>query len=527
MNGKILAASLALALSAQLSASVIAIAETKLDWRKEAKETRTLARWCAKAAWHKNNLGKVFAHKNANMDQLSEVASRIFEGERGCQQNRALAIAMMEWIVGSDPLTTGRPDDLRSLTWYHDEIGTPQSKSRAKVLRQTMWLRGEVYAGFVNSDLPNWSAEEIRALIASDPVWRYLSYYAGRNVGGHQTSLYENALLDPLSPRHDPAKYVARVEASEHKLSAATAAHYLLDGKYMPRDVARAEALLKWQAPFEDAARALILPLIAPRLESKDTVVRDAAFAQLALYANSGQWGASGPGTDAIRARLMPFYIADLKSADLTKQAKAADILAFYAARKMPGADTALIPWLKKNLWNDPVNRQVAWNNLSWLMREGNAAAAKLLEADMARTHGAVDVGQLTVEHGNLARITTENDYPPSAIRQEEEGIVEASVIIGPDGRIMQGQITRSASPTLDAEWLRVVSRRARKLTFPNTDGRYVKAKLPPVHFKLGACESGSELAKSPPGAIVIVARCPENSIHHAPVPVSTLSSKK
>jgi TonB family protein len=67
------------------------------------------------------------------------------------------------------------------------------------------------------------------------------------------------------------------------------------------------------------------------------------------------------------------------------------------------------------------------------------------------------------------------DDYPPSAIRRQEEGTVAVSWTIGIDGRISNCHVTKSSgSPTLDAAGCAALVKRARYYPARDAQGRAV-----------------------------------------------------
>jgi hypothetical protein len=488
------------------------------DIRDVRKRNRADARWCARAQQYRRNLEKFYTYPKVDFDQLGRVAYQLFDGLAGCRKDQTLAVEIMERLVGPDPLRGAKSDDLGLLIRFHERIGTSNSFARAKILKRLAWLRDDyrVFQG-TNWDL-GWTTEERRAFIASDPIWSFISGSRGSTAG----SLYENTLIDPLSPRHDPVKFLALVDSDPNHSGAIIAARLLLDGTQLPRDPTRAEALLLPLAQYDDTARVLIFPLIASRLESTEKSVRDEAIKQFKAWSSD-----SGPGSAAMRTRIVPIIAKGLSSNKPSDQQEAVRNLTDFTKRGTTEAEGALLPWLERALRRgNAAQKADAWGSASSLSLVGNLGARKLLEADMVRTYGTVDGGQLTLESGNLAHIMTADDYPPSAQRNEEAGIVEASVIIAPNGRIVGGVVTHSATPALDAEVLKAFGRRARQLNFPAFPGRYVKAKLPPVQFKLNPCNmpSASKI-ETPAGALIVEAQCRSEIIQDVPIPVQVISS--
>jgi TonB family protein len=496
---------------------------TKKDIRAMRREVRADATLCNRIARNRKALDRIFSNPKGDTDQLERVADKIWKGTFGCKRDRALAIIVTERIVGNDLLHTQNWSALRRLADFHGEFGTKESLSRAQYLEQFIYVRADIVYDYRAQENLKWSASERRAFIASAPIWEFIKSKAGAVESNRQARLMDEALIDPLSPRHDPEKYIARVEASKYRHNDVAAARLLIEGKKMPRDLARAEKLLLPQAQFDDVARQLIFPILSPRLDSPDVTVRDVAVKQLA------GWGQQiGPGAAAMRARVAPFVAQNLAAASLEIQKDALQTLTQFVLLGSNESDVLLMSWLEMHLTKGTDQEKgPAWASLSRLALAGKPAALKLLEADMTRTYGAVDGGQLTLADGNLARIITPNDYPSRAIRNEEEGRVEASVIIAPDGRIVGSFVTQSSgSAILDSEVLKVTTRRARLMS-RSRPGRYVKAKLPPVVFTLNRCEKEPPPTQQPAGVLVVVGECFIEIVSDRPIPVTAISSAK
>ena len=72
-------------------------------------------------------------------------------------------------------------------------------------------------------------------------------------------------------------------------------------------------------------------------------------------------------------------------------------------------------------------------------------------------------VSQAARAKGNLVSLFSTDDYPQSAIRNEEQGTTAVRLTIGTDGRVADCQITASSgSNALDAATCSVIKRRAR-----------------------------------------------------------------
>lgn len=71
---------------------------------------------------------------------------------------------------------------------------------------------------------------------------------------------------------------------------------------------------------------------------------------------------------------------------------------------------------------------------------------------------------------GDLRTLFSTDDYPESALRNEEQGTVRVSFTVGPNGRVTDCSVTQSSgSSALDAATCRIIKARARFT--PATDG--------------------------------------------------------
>lgn len=72
----------------------------------------------------------------------------------------------------------------------------------------------------------------------------------------------------------------------------------------------------------------------------------------------------------------------------------------------------------------------------------------------------------------NLASYVSNDDYPPSAIRAEEQGTTGFRLDVGPDGRVTNCTVTSSSgSSALDQATCRLMQRRARFTPAKDADG--------------------------------------------------------
>lgn len=78
---------------------------------------------------------------------------------------------------------------------------------------------------------------------------------------------------------------------------------------------------------------------------------------------------------------------------------------------------------------------------------------------------------------GNPGSWATDADYPPSALRAEEQGVTGFRLQVGPDGRVTDCTVTSSSgSSTLDDATCRLVTRRARFTPAEDASGNKIAA---------------------------------------------------
>jgi protein TonB len=72
-------------------------------------------------------------------------------------------------------------------------------------------------------------------------------------------------------------------------------------------------------------------------------------------------------------------------------------------------------------------------------------------------------VSQAAKAKGNLPSLFSNDDYPQSAIRNEEQGTTAVRLTIGTDGRVSDCSVTQSSGSTsLDSTTCSILRRRAR-----------------------------------------------------------------
>lgn len=488
---------------------------TRKEIRAMQRRDRQLVRLCRSAARHRGNLDKLLVAKGADSDTLSEVAWQLWDGEDGCRRDRALAIDVTRRVIDGKALTFADVDTVAQLVLFLRSRGEPADMTELAELRRMMWVRGDYYGVGAS---PTWSADEKRDFVARDDIWAFIDSAERREGWKHRAMLLE-ALLDPLSPRHDAGRAVAMIEADNDSRDWTRAARLLLDGNGLPADPARAEALLVRAAPHNDDARLLLLPILAPRLDSADPAVGQAALTLMGTWASRTE-----PGGAATRALLWPRLVKQLSAPTVDEQRAAAYGLTQYAILGSEGDRRPLFQWLDTALRRgDEAGKAASWANLGRLSMNRVPGAEAVMAAAYERAGGLLDGGAL--QQGNFLPFITADDYPARAIREESEGIVEAEAVIAPNGRVLHVVVTRSASPTLDEIVQRVVVRRFRLKDKPEFAGHYVRAKLPPIQFRLPNCTPGTERAPAVETAILVDGDYCRPPIQDVPISATTVGA--
>jgi periplasmic protein TonB len=94
-------------------------------------------------------------------------------------------------------------------------------------------------------------------------------------------------------------------------------------------------------------------------------------------------------------------------------------------------------------------------------------------------------ISKAAAARGNPASWVTQDDYPPSSLRNEEEGSVGVTFDIGTDGRIQNCRVTSSSShPALDDATCKLVTRRGRYSPALNQAGQPVVTAAKSLRFK-------------------------------------------
>lgn len=489
---------------------------TPREIRERQRRDRQLAALCRKAERHRGDLDKLLAAKGADGNVLPEVAWRLWEGEHGCRRDPALAIEVTRRVIDGRALTFAEVDTVAQLARFLDARGAPADLAERDELRRILWVRGDY---FVASAPPPWSPGEERAFVARDDIWSFLNAAAPYQFWKREAVI--KALLDPLSSRYDAVRAVTMLEAGNDSRDWTRAGRLLLDGEQVPADPVRAEALLVRAADYDDAARLLLLPILAPRLDSGDPAVAQAALTRLQSWASKLE-----PGGATTRAALWPRLVAQLAAPASDAQVAAARDLTQYAVLGTAGDRAPLFRWFDTALRRgSEAEKAASWASLGRLVMKQEPGAEAVMTAAYAREGGLLDGGALQV--ANFQPFISADDYPVRALREESEGVVEAEAVIAPNGRVLHVVVTRSASPTLDEIVQRLVVRRFRLKDKPEFAGRYVRAKLPPIQFRLPRCMTDSARTAAVEAAILVDGDACRQPILDVPLPVTTAAASK
>lgn len=239
------------AASTYISAHVI----TKESIKEDRLRKRQEQAFCRKARKAKGQVAKLGSLKKVSFDQRDNYTYLLERGEDGCPKDLDLAIALAETLVEGQSLLLGPEIYLARL---HDLLrirNLPTDRSRADELQRYLWVRG----GYPVRGQPTWTIEERRAFVSRDDVWTEV----GKAVDGGSTrySLHLEAVLDPLSPHYSPATAVDLLQRSSSVENWVRAAQMQLDGRLVPADPQRAEAILWRAAMHNDDAVSMLIDL--------------------------------------------------------------------------------------------------------------------------------------------------------------------------------------------------------------------------------------------------------------------------
>lgn len=491
----LLALTLSALLAQPLTASTYAV-PIELDPAAVRKAERAERNFCRKAQQAKGRVERLLPIKGSSEEQVADWTWLLVKGAQGCPKDLSLAIAVYETLIGGRSpfaVSTGLLGDLRQVLILR---GRPDDLVRAEELTRVLWVR------WIDMK-PQWSEEEQRRFIARDDVWAFLSDEGNQSPRAAQ--LWVDALLDPLSPRFDPAKGLAVLEKRGGSESKRRAALILLEGKLVPADPARAEPLVWEAASYDEDMLARLFTMIAPRLADPQHPLRRDNLTRLAKIASFR------PIRDpALRDRIALAFVPDLTDPDPAVQRASAQTLSTLVRDGAVAVEPSLLDWAERSLTGkDPDQQRTARYILAQLAYQGSASARGALGREYDRHGGLVEAGDWTPDPARpvpFAKILTANDYPVSAMRREIEGVVEAWAVIGPDGRVVLIEIVRSPDAALAQTVTTIVTRRLPR-SFAEHPGRYVRVKLPLIQFRLLPCDGMPAGAGPVEGAVVVEAR--------------------
>ncbi|MFM5923360.1 MAG: energy transducer TonB [Novosphingobium sp.] len=470
---------------------------TKDDIRKARLRRREEQAICRKARKAGGQIEKVQPFRKFSPDRWYDLTYLLERGEEGCPRDLDLAIAVAETLVTDQSLLLAPSEHMERLWELRLQRGQPADLVRAGELHRYLWVR----SSYRLTAPPDWTAEERRAFVARDDVWAEISKAASGPT--RPFDLRVEALLDPLSLRFDPKTGVNLLERQPSVEGPMKAAKILLDGKLVAVDRPRAEALLWRIAGAVDEATALLIDLHQAELASADPAVRRPLVQRLMPFVVAPDYAKSA----ALRARFVPFLIPDLADPDPKVQADAARQLAILGRQGTKDAVAPLLAWVEPRLASkDKAVADDAHGILRSLTMDGVGSAQPVMDREYARIGGLVEAGDWTPDPARpvpIERVILPNDYPTRALREERSGVVRATAVFGPDGRVFVVEIDgTSGSPDLDQAVQAILQRRMRR-SWPEWPGRYVRVRLPPIQFRINECD-GEFSAPAMPGAVTI-----------------------
>jgi len=148
-----------------------------------------------------------------------------------------------------------------------------------------------------------------------------------------------------------------------------------------------------------------------------------------------------------------------------------------------------------------------------------------MMNREYARNGGLVQGGDWTPNPDKPVKFQnyiTPNDYPTRALREERSGVVRATAVFGPDGRIFLIEITESSGHLdLDQTVRATLTRRMRR-SWAEHPGRFVRVKLPPIQFRI---RDSDGTVDTPPleGAVQVDAVRLVRPVYETPVVVHSM----
>ena len=485
---------------------------------KSIKENRLRVRqersFCRKAQKAKGQIAKLGSLKKLSFDQRYDYTYLLETGEQGCPKDLNLAVGLAEKLLDGPLTIESRADYMVRLQHLLKLRGQSEDLVRVEELARILFVRGYYASSEVIG--PKWTPAERIAFVSRDDIWEYLTHRPTQDV--NLDNLLIEAWLDPQSPRFDPRAALSMLENSKSAYNWVRAASVLLDGRVVPADPARAEALLWKAAQFDDNAKLILLEVLQPRLASKDSGVRGPIIKRLLPWVQSGQ-----PLLAAVRERLAIVLLPELAVPDPLEQRDAAQALTALAIAGASGVFPPLLDWIDTVLRTRNDSRQNEARSMLARMVTANFAPARtVLYQELTRHGGLVEAGDWTPDPAkptSFDRYLTTNDYPTRALREERSGVVRATAVFGPDGKVLLIEITGSSGHAdLDQAVRSVLQRRMRR-SWPEYPGRYVRAKLPPIQFRIQSCDNDGPMTKPIEEAVLVDGRrCFQTLIQDTPV---------
>jgi hypothetical protein len=461
---------------------------TEKENLKFKSDRRTL---CEKGAKLKHDPERIIKDARLSLTERQTLEALYWTGQ-DCLQDKAKAIALLDAIVGYDPTADVSIDDINRLIEYHRQYSPEKSSSRIIGLNRMLWMRGQRFQN--DQDDLGWDQTGMKAFVLSDPIWSWFESNPDLRILSSRyqvISLKIQALLDPASPRFDFEKGIA--SAIQHRSFGHihTAALALEEGKIVLYDPVRAATLLWLNRTWVDT-HALLVKRVKPLLDDPDTAVRAKALTDMQELASLYT-----PTTEAAKAALVSVYAKQLASSLPEEVERAEELLFKIVSKESQSVKTALISHIANQLKSKNAQRlNTGRASMMRFFRQVDNTIKPLLDEDIKRTGGYIELKN----NKGLFFTMTDADYPVGAIRIEDEGTVSTTVEIGPDGRVLFATAW-GASPLLSAQVAKATHRR---LLLKGYEGRYVRAKLPDVHFRL--CYSNRP--KPPPGTLVVTSPC-------------------
>jgi hypothetical protein len=472
----------------------------------DRRHHQALLRDCRLVWRSRDRLDRMLGEGGLDFYRAMTIADAFENRRSGCRFAPEVSLALFEATVGRDPLH--HSSYISELIGLLAAYGGPDAASRIAELHKLNWLTGRSYPG---SGPVMQTLDDRLAFAARDDIWGYLE---GSHYDGRFFSLLIEALLEPASPRHDFVRGWGMVETSLNVELVLRAVTILEQRGDAATYAVRAEAALWRIAPYSNEARTRLMRAIAPRFSLAQGAERDRLAGDLGRIAT-----ATGSEAEAAQRLLIPWLAVRLNGADSEASAAAARQLADYYIRFGDTALAPLAPWLEHKLRGSDSERYLAMTVITPLQWAGKPIAAELLEMYVRDRGGALDGGQLSLDSGNVRNMIPPGDYPSRAVREEREGLVSLSVLIAPDGRVLDATIESNTDGSLDlAEAARSAAhRRLRRMTVPNQGTHLVRATLPLIQFRLSDCGNGPQTPEVP-GALVVTAPCLRNVIYELPV---------